>query len=45
VLQTIRRGHAKAHFASTIQFKRGFIESYLELKRYLQKHGKLRTAQ
>lgn len=44
VLQTIRRGNNKAHFASSIQFKRGFIESYIVLKQYLHKHGKLRTA-
>lgn len=44
VLQTVRRGNAKAHFASSIQFKRGFIESYLELKRYLHKHDRLLKA-
>lgn len=41
LLQTSRRGNARTHFATTQPFRETFIRSYLDLKRYLDKHGQL----
>ena len=35
VLHSAKRGVANPHFASTNQFRRKFIESYLGFKRYI----------
>jgi hypothetical protein len=35
VLQSRKRGHKKPHFASDPMYRRAFILSYLELKRFI----------
>lgn len=41
VLKSAKRGHEKPHFASTHDWKRKFIMSYLAFKAFLQQHGRL----
>lgn len=36
VLMSRKRGHTKPHHASLPEYRRGFIESYVTLKRYIE---------
>ena len=41
VLKSAKRGHEKPHFASTNDWRRKFIQSYLSFKAFLQQHQAL----
>lgn len=40
VLCSRKRGHAKPHHASFPEYRRKFIQSYCDFKRYLNEHAK-----
>jgi hypothetical protein len=44
VLTSRKRGHVHAHFASLPEYRRQFIASYLDFKRFALTHGQLSPA-